>query len=211
VKRIVAASARPYLPTRMLNDTSSILTLLETRRSAKPRELVGPAPSPDELERMLAIAARTPDHGKLHPWRFITVSAHQRDALAELVRQALEEHDPDATAAHYEKENEFAHYAGQLVVLVSAPVADHKIPVWEQELSCGAAGMNLLLAAHALGYVAGWVTGWRAYSERVRSAFCGQGERIAGFIFIGHAGREMEDRARPALSDVWKNWVPPAL
>ena len=75
----------------------------------------------------------------------------------------------------------------QLVVLVSAPVEDHKIPVWEQELSCGAAAMNLLLAAHALGYVAGWVTGWRAYSERVRRAFCEPGERIAGFIFIGHA------------------------
>ena len=90
--------------------------------------------------------------------------------------------------AHHQKEDEFAHYAGQLMVLISAPVQDHKIPVWEQELSCGAAGMNLLLAAHALGYVAGWVTGWRAYSERVRSAFCGPGERIAGFIFIGHPG-----------------------
>ena len=61
--------------------------------------------------------------------------------------------------------------------------------------------MNLLLAAHALGYVAGWVTGWRAYSERVRAAFCEPGERIAGFIFIGHAGRELEERPRPDLAD----------
>jgi nitroreductase len=81
--------------------------------------------------------------------------------------------------------------------------------VWEQELSCGAAGMNLLLAAQAMGFVAGWVTGWRAYAPRVRAAFCAPGERIAGFIFIGHAGRELEERARPDLSQVWKPWRPP--
>lgn len=193
----------------MLNDRSSIISLLGTRRSAKPRELVGPGPSSAELERILTLAARTPDHGKLSPWRFVRVAEDQRGALAALLREALAEHDPCATAAHHQKEDDFAHYAGQLVVLVSAPVADHKIPVFEQELSCGAAGMNLLLAAHAFGYVAGWVTGWRAYSERVRGAFCGPGERIAGFIFIGHAGREIEDRPRPLASDVSKDWEPP--
>lgn len=193
----------------MLNDRSSIISLLETRRSAKPRELIGPAPSPSELEQMLTIAARTPDHGKLTPWRFVTVAEDQRDALAALLREALVEHDPSATIAHHQKEDDFAHYAGQLIVLVSAPVADHKIPVFEQELSCGAAGMNLLMAAHAFGYVAGWVTGWRAYSEKVRLAFCGPGERIAGFIFIGHEGREIEDRPRPQASDVSKAWEPP--
>ena len=193
----------------MPNDRSSIISLLETRRSAKPRELVGPGPSSAELERMLTLAARAPDHGKLTPWRFVTVAEEQRDALAALLREALVEHDPCATIAHHQKEDDFAHYAGQLVVLVSAPVADHKIPVFEQELSCGAAGMNLLLAAHALGYVAGWVTGWRAYSERVRSAFCGPGERIAGFIFIGHFEHEIEERARPLASDVSKDWEPP--
>jgi len=194
----------------MLNDRSSILSLLETRRSAKPRELIGPGPTPAELERMLAIAARTPDHGKLTPWRFVTVADDQRDAFAALLQDALAEEDPGATGAHRQKEQDFAHYAGQLVVLVSAPVRGHKIPLWEQELSCGAAGMNLLLAAHALGYVAGWVTGWRAYSERVRSAFCAPGERIAGFIFIGHAGREIDDRPRPPLSDIVRQWRPRA-
>ncbi|HEX3676307.1 MAG TPA: nitroreductase [Sphingomicrobium sp.] len=193
----------------MLNDSSSISSLLETRRSAKPRELVGPGPSSAELERMLTIAARTPDHGKLTPWRFVTVAENQRDALGALFREALVEHNPCATIAHHQKEDDFAHYAGQLVVLVSAPVAGHKIPVFEQELSCGAAGMNLLLAAHALGFVAGWVTGWRAYSERVRRAFCGPGERIAGFIFIGHSEREAEDRPRPQASDVSRGWEPP--
>jgi len=195
----------------MLNDRSSILSLLETRRSGKPRELVGPGPTPGELERMLTIAARTPDHGTLTPWRFVTVGDDQRNAFEALLQQALVEDDADAPAAKRQKEHDFAHFQGSLVVLVSAPVEDHKIPVWEQGLSCGAAGMNLLLAAHALGYIAGWVTGWRAYSERVRAAFCEPDERIAGFIFIGHAGRDVEERERPDLSQVWKPWQPPNL
>jgi nitroreductase len=195
----------------MLNDRSSALSLLQTRRSAKPRELVGSGPSPDEMQTILEIAARTPDHGKLFPWRFVIVADEQRDAFGALLREALAEHDPCATIAHHEKEDAFAHYAGQVVVVVSAPAANHKIPVWEQELSCGAAVMNLLLGAHALGYVAGWVTGWRTYSERVRSAFCGGGERVAGFIFIGHPGRDLEDRSREPSEPVWRDWQPPQI
>lgn len=193
----------------MLNDRSSALSLLETRRSGKPRDLVGPGPSADELERMLTIAARTPDHGTLTPWRFVLVGNDPRDALAALLLDALAEDNPDATDAHRQKEVDFAHYAGQLVVLVSAPVPEHKIPLWEQQLSCGAAGMNLLLAAEALGFVAGWVTGWRAYSKRVLEALCEPGERIAGFIFIGHAPAELVDRERPPLSSVVRRWIPP--
>ena len=192
----------------MLNDRSSILSLLETRRSGKPRELVGPGPTDDELKRILTIAARVPDHGKLHPWRFVTVGDEQRDQLEAVLREALAEDDPCAPFAKHEKEQEFAHYPGTLVVLVSAPVHDHKIPVWEQELSCGAAGMNLLLAATALGYVAGWVTGWRAYSPRVTAAFCDPGQRIAGFIYIGHSLVELEERPRPDLADIASNWSP---
>ena len=195
----------------MLNDRSTVLSLLETRRSGKPRELVGPGPNSEELEQILSIAARTPDHGKLFPWRFVTVADSQRDDLAILFRQALASEDECAPPAKHEKADEFAHYAGQLVVLISAPVHDHKIPVWEQELSCGAAAMNLLLASHALGFVAGWVTGWYAYSDHVRRAFCGPGERIAGYIFIGHAGRELEERPRAPLGAVWKPWHPPLL
>ena len=190
----------------MLNDRSSPLSLLETRRSGKPRELAGPGPTAEEMKQILTIAARTPDHGTLTPWRFVIVADDQRDALSALLLDALAEDNPEATAAHREKEVNFAHYAGQLVVLVSAPTPDHKIPVWEQELSSGAAGMNLLLAAEALGYVAGWVTGWRAYSERVRAAFCEPGEKIAGFIFIGHPERQLEDRERPALEKIARPW-----
>ena len=194
----------------MLNDRSSLLSLLETRRSAKPRELIEPGPTTEQMARILTIAARTPDHGKLFPWRFVTVARDQRGQLAQLLEQALAAEDSEALEAKAQKAAEFAHYAGQLVVVISAPIAGHKIPLWEQELSCGAAAMNLVLAAHALGYAAGWVTGWQAYSEMVRAAFCAPGERIAGFIFIGQSGRELEERPRAPLATVWRPWQPPA-
>ena len=194
-----------------LNDRSTPLSLLESRRSGKPREMVGPGPSPEDMERILGIAARTPDHGKLFPWRFITVGDDQRERLALLLRQSLAKEDPSAPPLKHEKAEEFALQGAALVVLVSAPTHDHKIPLWEQQLSCGAAGMNLLLAAHALGYVASWITGWAAYSERVRSAFCGPGETIAGFIFIGHPGKPLEERPRAPLATVAKRWAPPPV
>ena len=195
----------------MLNDLSSALALLETRRSAKPRDLSAPGPTDAELQRMLRIAARTPDHGKLAPWRFVIVRPDQREPLSILLSEALAAHDPAASAAHHQKESEFARQAPALVVLVAAPVEGHKVPVWEQHLSCGAAGMNLLLAAHAMGYAAGWLTGWRAYDDRVRDAFCEPGERIAGFIFIGSPSRPLEERPRPDRASVVRDWQPPKL
>ncbi|MEO7503582.1 MAG: nitroreductase [Sphingomicrobium sp.] len=193
----------------MLNDRSSLLSLLDTRRSGRPRDMIAPGPSEAEMEHILTIAARTPDHGKLFPWRFVTVAAGQRQALADLLTRALPEHDPGALPAHFAKALEFAHQAPALVVLVSAPVPDHKIPLWEQELSSGAAGMNLLLAAHALGYVGGWLTGWAAYAERVRAAFCGPGEKIAGFLFLGTPGEPLEERPRAPLATVARRWTSP--
>jgi nitroreductase len=194
----------------MLNNRSSLLSLLETRRSGKARDLVGPGPNGEEIERMLKIAARTPDHGKLFPWRFVVVDQDQRESLALLLREALAEEDPSAPRLKRDKAEEFARQGAALVVLVSAPTHDHKIPVWEQQLSCGAAGMNLLLAAHAFGYVGSWLTGWAAYSKRVRSAFCGPGETIAGFIFIGHPGFELEERPRAPLATVARRWKLPS-
>ena len=193
----------------MLNDRSSALSLLETRRSGKPRELVGPGPTKEEMDRILTIAARVPDHGKLTPWRFVLVDQDQRNEFAELLREALAEEHPDAPAAVIEKSAQFANYNGQLVILLAAPIQGHKIPVWEQELSVGTAGMSLLMGAHALGYVAGWVTGWQAVSPRVNAAFCEPGERIAGFVFIGHPARDLEERPRPDLAEVVRQWQPP--
>ena len=193
----------------ILNDRSSALSLLQTRRSGKPRDLVAPGPSQEELREILSIAVRAPDHGKLAPWRFVIVGPDRRAALAELLHKALPEYDPAAAEAHFAKELEFAHQAPVLIALISAPVPDHKIPVWEQQLSCGAVGMNLLHAATALGYVGGWITGWRAYSEQVREAFCEDGERIAGFIFLGTPASPLEERPRPELSTLVREWTPP--
>ncbi len=126
-----------------------------------------------------------------------------------MLAKALPESDPEAGPAHVQKAHDFAHQAPTLVVLVSAPIPEHKIPLWEQQLSCGAAGMNLLLAAHAMGFVGGWITGWAAYSERVRAAFCDPGERIAGFLFLGSPGVELQERPRPSLDEVVRRWNSP--
>lgn len=192
----------------MFNDLSSTLALLETRRSGRPRDLVAPGPSPDELRRILSVAMRTPDHGKLHPWRFVHVPAARRDAFAGLLARAYAAERPDAGRLEIEANERFARQAPELVVAVSTPVVPHKIPLWEQQLSCGAACMNLVLAAHASGYAAGWVTGWAAYSAAVREAFGASGEqdRIAGFIFLGTPGAEQEERPRPAYDEVVGEW-----
>lgn len=195
----------------ILNDRSSALSLLQTRRSGKPRDLVAPGPTDEELTQILNIAVRAPDHGKLAPWRFVIVAKEQREAFKDLLHSALTAYDPDAAEAHFTKEADFAFQAPTLIVLISAPVRDHKIPVWEQELSCGAVGMNLLHAATALGYIGGWVTGWRAYSDAVNRAFCEEGERIAGFIFLGTPQSPLEERPRPNLTDLVRNWSPDSL
>ena len=192
----------------MFNDLSSPLSLLETRRSGRPRDLVAPGPSPDELKRVLGVAARTPDHGKLHPWRFVHVAQGRRGAFAELLRSAYLADNPEPGRLELEANERFARQAPELVVALSTPTVPHKIPLWEQQLSCGAACMNLLHGAHALGYAAGWVTGWAAYSPIVRQAFGAGGEhdRIAGFVFIGTPGAEQEERLRPAYEDVASEW-----
>lgn len=191
----------------MLNDSSSAIRLLETRRSARPRDLVAPGPSPEELDRILAVAARTPDHGRLHPWRFVHVGSAQRAEFAALLEAAYRADNPAPGRLELEAVERFAHQAPELVVALSCPQPDHKIPVWEQELSCGAACMNLALAAHALGYAAGWVTGWAAYSPMVRDAFGRAPERIAGFIFLGTPAGDLEERARPPLDEVAVQWA----
>ena len=171
--------------------------------------MVAPGPTDEELRRILNIAMRVPDHGKLSPWRFVIVGKDQRDDLAALLHKALQAEDGVAGPAHHEKEDQFALQGEALIVLISSPIPDHKIPVWEQQLSAGAAAMNLLTAIHAMGYVGGWITGWRAYSPMVNAAFADPGERIAGFIFIGSPGRELEERPRPDPAEIIRNWVPP--
>lgn len=191
----------------MFNDRTTPLSLLATRRSGKPRDLVAPGPSADELAQAVAIAARTPDHGKLAPWRFVTVRADQRDRLARVITDAYRAERPEASDAEVAAMAQFARQAPALVVVLSSPRPDSKIVLWEQELSVGAACMNLLHAVHAMGYAGGWLTGWAAYSDAVRDAFGRAPERIAGFIFIGTPSRALDERPRPDLARVAGEWA----
>ncbi|MBO9714044.1 nitroreductase [Sphingomonas sp.] len=190
----------------MFNDTSTPLSLLATRRSGKPRDLVAPGPSVEQLREMVGLASRTPDHGKLFPWRFVIVADEARDTLAATMGAILASEKDDCGPRDVAAAEEFARQAPALVVVLSAPVQGHKIPVWEQELSAGAACMNLLHAAAAMGFAGGWLSGWAAYSDEVRDLFGSEGQRIAGFIFIGTPGRELEERPRPELDQILTIW-----
>jgi nitroreductase len=192
----------------MLNDRSSILALLKTRRSGRPRDLVEPGPDAAQVREILSIAARVPDHGKLAPWRFVIVRKEDRDQLEALLQSAYRVDNPAPGRLEIEAVTRFAHQAPVLVVALFRPVESTKIPLWEQQLSCGAACMNLLHAAHAMGFAAGWVTGWAAYSDTVRDAFGTEPERIAGFFFLGTPGAPLEERLRPEPDEVISSWSP---
>ena len=192
-----------------LNDTSSLLSHLRSRRSGRPREMTGPGPSDEQLADILELAARTPDHGKLVPYRFIIIADDQRDALASLYEKALLAGDPAAHEAKIAKSLANAHAAPTLVMLIFSPMLGHKIPVFEQEMTCGAVGMNLLHAAHAHGFVGGWITGWPASDPIIVDAFCQSGEAIAGLFYLGTSGGEMIERDRPDMAEIVSRWTPP--
>lgn len=189
----------------MFNDLSSPATLLATRRSGKPRDMVAPGPSPDQLRAILSAAMRVPDHGKLAPWRFLVID--DRDAFAAMLQNAFRAARGTPERADVDAIDQFARQAPTLVVAFSSPAETAKIPLWEQELSAGAACMNLVTAASAYGFVAGWLTGWAAYDDGVRAALgAGPGERIAGFVFIGSPGRPLEERPRPEYETKVSHW-----
>jgi nitroreductase len=195
----------------MFNDLSSPLSMLRTRRSGRPRDLIEPGPSTDQLRQIFEIAARTPDHGKLAPWRFLHIRKIDRGAFAEVLEAAYREERAEAGRLEIEAAHRFAHQAPELVVVFFSPKESAKIPVWEQELSCGAVCMNLLHGAHAMGFAGGWVTGWATFSEAVHAALGAEpGERIAGFFFLGSLGAEQEERPRPDLDSLVREWTPPS-
>lgn len=191
----------------MFNDTSSLLAHLATRRSGKARDMVAPGPNPAQLREIIALALRTPDHGKLAPWRIVTVADDQRGAFAALLKQAWVAENPGAAGMDLSALDQFAHQAPTLLVLLSTPVRASKIPVWEQQLSAGAVAMNLLHAAHAHGFVGSWLTGWAAFSPQVAAAFgAGEGDAIVGYFFLGTATRELEERPRPDYDAIVQAW-----
>lgn len=191
----------------MFNDRSSATALLATRRSGKPRDMVAPGPDPAQLHRILEAAMRVPDHGKLNPWRFVIIPADRRAAFAELLTNAYRAENPAAGPIELDPLRQFAEQAPVMVAVISAPVEHPKIPAWEQQLSAGAACMNLLTATHAAGFVGGWLTGWAAYSQKVIESLGGRpGDRVAGFVFIGSPSRPLEERPRPAYEAVVSTW-----
>ena len=192
----------------MLNDHSSALRSLKPAVRASPANWSGPGPTAGGIERILTIAVRTPDHGKLAPWRFVIVGQDQRQELADLLPRALPEHDPDARRRNIRR-TRIRPPGAVMIVLISAPVQDHKIPVWEQQLSCGAVGMNLLQAAHALGYVGGWITGWQAYSPRVTRPFARKANGSRGSFSSGRPATGGAPAPCPAT--MFRQWQPPEL
>jgi len=179
------------------------IDLLKTRRSVKPREMTGPGPSPAELDTILTIGARVPDHGKLAPWRFIVFEGDGRRRAGEVIAAVFAKKNPQATAAEIEVETKRLMDAPLVIGLVSFTKPHPKVPAYEQELSAGASAMNILTAATALGYGACWLSGWYMFDRDVMDGLGLKAEeRLAGLIHIGKPTRPSEDRPRPALGDI---------
>jgi nitroreductase len=179
------------------------LELLKTRRSVKPIELNEPGPAAGELETLLTVASRVPDHGKLTPWRFIVFEGDARQKAGDAIAAVFKAANPQATDDQIAFERARLSRAPLVIAVVSRAAPHVKIPEWEQVLSAGAAAMNLVTAAHALGFAANWITEWYAYDRKVLDALgVAASEKIAGFVHIGRASKPPEDRPRPPLSDI---------
>jgi nitroreductase len=179
------------------------IDLLSRRRSVPAAFLAAPGPSPDELQTLLTIASRVPDHGKLAPWRFIVIEGEGRVDVGRRMADILAARDPDVSEARLEEERQrFA--KAPLVIAVVGRAAEHvKIPVIEQIYSAGAVCLNLEIAAHAMGYAACWLTEWIAYDAEARAALgLAEAETIVGFIHVGTPTIQPTDRPRPALEDI---------
>ncbi len=190
-----------------LNDTSSILALLHSRKSASAKAMGEPGPRPDQLAEILRCAVRVPDHGKLNPWRFIVFEGSARERFGAALRARWQELNPD----HGESSLSFVQgmlLRAPTVIAVVSTASDHpKIPVWEQVLSAGAVCQNMLLAATALGIGCQWNTDWIAYDAEVAKLMgLAPHEKVAGLIYLGTPSVPLEDRPRPdplALTTRW--------
>lgn len=187
-------SAALPLPVR----SDEVLARLANRRSASAQLLAAPGPSEAEIEQILSLGARTPDHGKLFPWRFVVLGPQSRADLSEALAVLAE------TQGRIDKDLAvLAKLANPplTIMVVSTPIQGHKVPVWEQHLSAGAVCMNLEHAADALGYSASWITDWYAYDPAAVALFGVQdGETIAGFIHLGTLTDPTLERPRPNMA-----------
>ncbi|HSI39646.1 MAG TPA: nitroreductase [Xanthobacteraceae bacterium] len=200
-----SASAEPLL----ISPSGEMLARLETRRSVPLRTLVGPGPDAQELQRMLALAMRVPDHGRLVPWRFILIEGEARGALGALLDALYARQNPDLPPAKADMWQLYLARAPLTVVLVSRPDAAAKVPEWNQMLSAGAAGMALTVAATALGFASQWLLKWPGRDPEAAALLGVQPqERVAGFIHIGRPSLVAPDRPRPEPEAVATRWVP---
>jgi nitroreductase len=189
--------------------SNATLDLLAARRSVKPQLLGLPGPSTAELDRILTIAARVPDHKKLAPWRFVVFEGEARTRFGEVIAAACaaEEKEPPSPVRLETERTRFLR-APLVVAVISRIKPSAGAPEWEQVLSAGAACFNLCLAANAMGYGTCWITEWLAYSPRIADALgLAANEKVAGFVYVGTAKEKPEDRERPALADIVSRWV----
>ncbi len=183
-----------------MNET---LKLLSTRRSAPPIVMRGPGPTAEELRKLLSLAARVPDHGKLAPWRFILFEGEGRARAGEILAEIVARREPGADARQIDLERGRFTRAPLVVGVVSRAAPHVKIPEWEQQLSAGAVCMALTVAATAMGFRTAWLTEWCAYDREAMARFgLAEHERIAGFIHIGRVDNAPEDRVRPDLDSL---------
>ncbi len=182
---------------------TSPLTPLLTRRSVSVKDLAAPAPDDAQLKEILRVATRVPDHGKLTPWRIIILRGKGALKLGDIAAERFAKQYPDdAKEKHLDAERKRFSRAPLCLAVLSTPVEGSK-PPWEQKLSAGAVCMNILHAAHALGFGANWLSEWVAFDAKILKALGGKdGDKIAGFIYIGTKTKEPEDRPRPRLADV---------
>ncbi len=183
------------------NPSADALFFLSRRRSTPIKCLSAPGPEQEELEAILAMACRVPDHRKLEPWRFIIIQGDARETTGATLAKIKQQECPDTSEAELEEDRTRFTRTPVCVAVISSPDHAHKTPVWEQELSAGALCMNLLLVANAAGWAGSWLTEWYAFSDAF-SKHMGliEGERFAGFVFLGTALQNPPERPRPNVS-----------
>ncbi|MFN4089188.1 MAG: nitroreductase [Alphaproteobacteria bacterium] len=184
-----------------------LFDLLETRRSVPPVSLVEPVPRGEELQRLLTVASRVPDHGRMVPWRFLLFEGASRERAGERLAALYVTKDPEAPEAMRRKIATALSRAPLVVAVVDRSAPSPKIPEWEQHLCVGAVCMTLVVAANAMGYGANWLTGWAAADADARAVLgLGPEERIAGFIHIGTPTERPAERPRPDVDTLVTRW-----
>lgn len=189
------------------DQTHQILEFLKSRRSVMARNMTTPGPTETQINDLIEIAARVPDHGKLAPWRFIIFEDDARKKAGKDFADIQKQNMPDATDEDLQKEANRLLRAPLVIGVVASLKAHPKIPDWEQYLSAGAACQNLLIAAQSMGFAAQWLTEWISYDPKVAALLgLNEKEKIAGFIYIGTATEAPKERDRPEVEDVLTRW-----